>query len=405
MEKQVLRKWMVLSFFSLFLVALLGVLMRYKIGFSLPLLNQKNLQHAHSHFAFGGWITQTLFLFLLHSLGDKIDKKRIRLYNYLLMTNWMIALGMLVAFAVQGYAFYSILFSSLSIVISFVFARLFWKDAKHHPNKVGIEWFRYSLIFMVISTLGTLSLMYMMVSKSLEQHTYLASVYWYLHFQYNGWFFFACMGLLFSHFGNLHSYFTANRLALRLLAVSCLPAYGLSVLWLDLPIWIVIVIAIAASVQAMGWFLLLFDGYKSKVIKSENITPPIKWLLIIIIAAGSVKFGLQLASTVPAVSQLAFGFRPIVIAYLHLVLLAFISLLLIAYSFMTEIAKMNKTAFIGIVIFVVGILFNELLLGLQGVLSLSYIVVPHINLFLFLASLLLIVGSIILLISQLSSKY
>jgi hypothetical protein len=36
-----------------------------------------------------------------------------------------------------------------------------------------------------------------MATKNIHQNEYLASIYYYLHFQYNGWFFFACMGLLF----------------------------------------------------------------------------------------------------------------------------------------------------------------------------------------------------------------
>ena len=36
---------------NLTLVALIGALMRYKIGFEFPFFNQKNLLHAHSHYA------------------------------------------------------------------------------------------------------------------------------------------------------------------------------------------------------------------------------------------------------------------------------------------------------------------------------------------------------------------
>lgn len=49
--------WVRLSLINLLLVALMGILMRYKIGFEFPLFNQKNIQHAHSHFAFTGWIS------------------------------------------------------------------------------------------------------------------------------------------------------------------------------------------------------------------------------------------------------------------------------------------------------------------------------------------------------------
>ena len=49
--------WLKFSVFNFCIVALIGVLMRYKIAYSLPFLDQKFLQHGHSHFAFYGWIT------------------------------------------------------------------------------------------------------------------------------------------------------------------------------------------------------------------------------------------------------------------------------------------------------------------------------------------------------------
>ena len=59
------HKGLHISIFNLTIVAFLGVLMRYKIGFEFPFFDQKNIQHAHSHFAFTGWITRTLFVLML----------------------------------------------------------------------------------------------------------------------------------------------------------------------------------------------------------------------------------------------------------------------------------------------------------------------------------------------------
>lgn len=405
MTEKVLNKWIKLSIFSLFIVAALGLLMRYKIGFSFPYLDQKNLQHAHSHFAFAGWITQTLFVFLVHSLDTVVNAQRRKIYAYLLSANWLTAAGMLVSFIAQGYALYSILFSSVSIVIAFTFAAFFWKDIKYHKNQISALWYKWALVFMALSTLGTLSLIYMMVTRKIDQHMYLASVYWYLHFQYNGWFFFACIGLLFNYFGKHHSYFTTNLMAVRLLAFSCVPAYGLSVLWMHLPLWVEVLIAIAALTQAAGWGLYVYNTYQSKVFEEGNLTTPVKWILMIVAIAGSIKICLQLGSTIPAVSKLAFGFRPIVIAYLHLVLLAFISLLLISYSFMVGGAVINKTTLFGVSILVIGVLLNELLLAIQGIASFSYTLIPHINTLLFIAAIFLAKGALLLFISQFVNKF
>jgi hypothetical protein len=404
MTEKSLNKWVSLSFFSLFIVAIFGVLMRYKIGFTFPYFNQKNLQYAHSHFAFSGWIAQTLFLLLINTLGSSLGVKRTRVYEILLGVNWIVAVGMLITFSMSGYAFNSIFFSTLSIVVALVFALLFWRDSRKISNQTVVLWYKYALFFMILSTLGTFYLMVMMGTKTVEQHAYLASVYWYLHFQYNGWFFFAGMGLLYHYFGKVSTSFAENILPVKLLGWSCIPAYGLSVLWLQLPIWLVIIFAIAALVQAIGWLLVIIQLVKQKVILKLEVLSYIKWLFVIVAIAGTAKFLLQLGSTIPAISKLAFGFRPIVIAYLHLVLLAFISLMLIVYMFMTNIARNSPRAQIGIAVFVLGIALNELLLGMQGIASLSYILIPQINYFLFGASLILLAGAALLFISQVSTN-
>ena len=38
--------------------------MRYKIAYYLPFIEQANFLHAHSHFAFSGWITQVLMVLM-----------------------------------------------------------------------------------------------------------------------------------------------------------------------------------------------------------------------------------------------------------------------------------------------------------------------------------------------------
>jgi len=63
--------WLKFSLINLLIVALLGLLMRYKIGFEFPYFNQKSLQHSHSHFAFAGWISHTLMVLMISYLNKK----------------------------------------------------------------------------------------------------------------------------------------------------------------------------------------------------------------------------------------------------------------------------------------------------------------------------------------------
>ncbi|QGW28742.1 hypothetical protein [Phnomibacter ginsenosidimutans] len=113
----------------------------------------------------------------------------------ILLYNWICAIGMLISFAMQGYGAVSISFSTLSIVV-FAWAAVYlfqWmRQSTPHP---AFAWLRAALWYGLLSTLGTAALSYMMASHQITQHGYLAAVYWYLHFQYNGWFFLGGMAL------------------------------------------------------------------------------------------------------------------------------------------------------------------------------------------------------------------
>ena len=191
-----LRRWLRVSLFNLLIVAAIGLLLRYKIAYSLPFVDQKNLLHAHSHFAFSGWITQAIMALLVYSLSSNTGKNFFGKYRFVLYANLISAYGMLVTFPLQGYGLYSIIFSNLSICSAWYFAILFWRDLNQAGYKNSVaSWFKAALVFNVLSALGAFSLAFMMATKNLHQSSYLASVYFFLHFQYNGWFFFCMHGL------------------------------------------------------------------------------------------------------------------------------------------------------------------------------------------------------------------
>lgn len=390
------KLWLKFSLLNLVIVALIGLLMRYKIGFEFPYLDQKHLQHSHSHFAFSGWITHTLMVLMIVFLENrtkKIEHSFFKKYNSLLTANLICAYGMLVFFIIQGYGLFSIIFSTASIVVSCVFAYYFVKDLKLISDEVLTKnWFKAALFFNVISSLGTFALAYMMVTKNIHQNEYLASIYYYLHFQYNGWFFFACMGLLFSFLNLKSSENLFFKKTFWLFFASCIPAYFLSTLWLDLPIWIYLITAIAAFVQVYTWFRFLIIIVKTKKEFLENFPFFLRYILLFVGFALSVKFLLQLGSTIPVLSKLAFGFRPIVIAYLHLVLLAIISLFLLFYIYANHLIQFNNQIKRGVIIFSIGVLLNEIILAIQGIASFSYTPIPFVNELLLGAAIVLVLG-------------
>ncbi|EOR93395.1 hypothetical protein ADIARSV_3474 [Arcticibacter svalbardensis MN12-7] len=385
-------KWLTISFFNLLLVASLGIILRYKIAFYLPFVEQKFALHSHSHFAFSGWITQTLMVLLIHYLSLNLGPQIVKRYYWLLYANLITAYGMMVSFMLQGYGLYSITFSSLSIVVSYFFAIYYWKDlAQIKLKKVSHLWFKVALLFSVISSIGVFSLAYMMANAISNQNGHLSAIYFFLHFQYNGWFFFAGMGLLVSRLEQIKAATKTLRLIFILFCFACLPAYFLSIMWIKIP-GITYITLVAAVAQLIGWGLMLKLISNNRAFIRREFSKPGLVLLLLSAIALSIKLLLQSASVHPALSQLSYSFRPIVIGYLHLVLLAVISVFIIGYILSFKLVPVKRNFLTGVCVFVIGIIINEILLMMQGITALNYTIIPHIDLMLFTAAIILFAG-------------
>lgn len=390
-------KWLRISLFNLMLVAFWGVILRYKILFSLPFLDQKHLLHAHSHFAFSGWVSQALMVLMVAALSRQKGELVFSRYNWLLYANLISAFGMLLFFTLQGYSLLSILFSTLSIITSWLFACFYWKDLNQLPVKtISHSWLKAALIFNAISAMGAFSLAFMMANKTVNQSWYLLSVYFFLHFQYNGWFLFAGMGLLMDKIQAVFPDQRTLKKVFHLFLWACTPAYFLSALWLNLPIWLYIPVVAAALAQMYAWVKMLQQLWLIRPELRALFGPTTRTLLMLSAVAFTVKLALQLGSTIPSLSQLAFGFRPIVIGYLHLILLGVITLFLLGYIFSDKLPYLEKKARPAVGIFTAGVILNELLLMIQGVAAMTYTLVPGINELLLFTAVVLFSGMFLL---------
>ena len=372
--------WLKFSVFNFLIVALLGVTMRYKILYSMPFLDQKHLQEAHSHFAFYGWITNVIYVLILnymHKINAQIDLKK---YEKLIVVNLIASFTMLGAFLYGGYFWASIAGSTVALLCSFVFFFFFVRDAKKIQD-FSKFWFLAGLFFAVISSVGVFNLGYMMMSKTATQDLYLASEYYYLHFQYNGFFIFSCIGFLLFSMKQAGSGISEkqNKLIFWLLFVGCVIGYGLSVLWMKMPVSIFAVIVVATIMQTIGAVLLFVFIKKNWTNLVLKWSPMHRFVLLYAGFAFAVKIALQLGSTIPALNQFAFGFRNVVIAYLHLVLLMCIATFLVNQILATHYFTITNKLLMGFKLLLLGIFLNELILGLMGVFSIKYISIPFAN--------------------------
>lgn len=374
------QKWCRLAFFNFFLVSAAGVLLRLKILFSIPWLNFKFLLHAHSHFAFAGWVS----LFLMAALVGRLPLVTAVRYEKLFLGYLISAYGMLLSFPFQGYGPVSIFFSTISVFQSWWFAVKFWRDSRP-VFAPGLSWLltRWALFFLVISAAGTFSLAWLMANKVNHPDLYFGSIYFYLHFQYNGWFFFAILALLVQILpvevqGKL-------KLPLQWLGAITIPTYFLSTLWLVLPDWLYWISVVAAMIQMALFIRIVWLLYPAAA--GSISTPPVKTIWFLALLALLIKFTLQTLSVIPDLSAYAFGFRPVVIGYLHLVLLGFVSLFSIGWLMEQKVFQLPVLKLpVAVLVFIGGILLNELTLMAQGITAMFLVHIPRTNEMLLLAA-------------------
>ena len=149
--------------------------------------------------------------------------------------------------------------------------------------------------------------------------------------------------------------------------------------------------------------LQLYGLYKFSILLRSIIKELIqKWSFFVRMILGLsflaliIKLLLQTGSLHPEISKLAYGFRSIVIAYLHLVLLAITTLFLLGFLVLTGYIKETKKVLVALTLFIVGVFANEFVLMVQGVASFGYILIPYLNESLLAISLLMFFAMVML---------
>lgn len=127
-----------------------------------------------------------------------------------------------------------------------------------------------------------------------------------------------------------------------------------------------------------------------------NILTEAKWLGGFVALALCIKIVLQGLSVIPSLNQLVFGFRPIVIGYLHLVFLGVVTLFIIAYCVQHHYVIISKPVSKAIFAFAAGVILNEALLMAQSMAALWYINIPFINQLLLAAAVLMFSAAVII---------
>ena len=306
---------------------------------------------------------------------------------------------MLFAFTYQGYGNISIPLSMVSIIIGYLFSIKAWRDINETDLKISGSYFKAAIIFNFISTFGTYWLAYLTARQVINQKLYLLSVYFYLHFQYNGWFIFSCLGILMYLLAQHQIEVRHKDKIFAIFSYTLIPCFLLSALWIKLPIWMYVIVIVAAIFQLFAWIWLLIEIKISsnKKFFLFNLQSLLFYLSAI---ALTIKFLLQALSTIPVLSTFAFGYRPVVIGYLHLIMLGIITMFILAGLKNIGILPSSSRSKWGIIIFIVGFVLNEFMLLLQALSFLNMVYVSFSNEILFVIAIVMFIGLSIVLISS-----
>jgi hypothetical protein len=309
--------WLLISF-------ALGLFLRWMFVAPVEGVNYKFLLHAHSHLALSGWVFGGFFLLLV---GAYVPIERRRPFFHLFVWMQVSLVGMFFSFPFQGYGMVSIAFTSLFLFMTYAFCGFLFKEV-HGCRSAGAKMLRNGLWFLLISSLGPYGLAYCMTNELSGSHWYQNAIYFYLHFLYNGFFFWSLFALLIKA-REKQNRIIPGSLDISLLVVSTWLTFFLSTLWMKPSPLFYLLGGVGGVIQfyvLTKWIFLLRD--------SLRFSDWINRFVGLMVGLGLLKILLQLISAFPWVAAWAYSSQSFtIIGYIHLIMLGILTPVLILMLF------------------------------------------------------------------------
>ncbi len=398
------KKWLPFVLFNLLIVAAAGLILRAFRVVHVPVLHYHNFMEAHSHFAFGGWGFMAMFLAFCFAFGSHLKDRKA--YKYIFFAVLFSVWGMFLSFPFRGYAPVSTIFSTLYIWVTYWFAYCFYKDTKAYRKQLSLKFARAALFFLVFSSIGPYVMGVLMALGYRYEPKAMNAIYFYLHFQYNGWLIFGILALLFKWIENKKIYIQKKKglLFFRLLFWSCIPAVLLSFLWAN-PWGIVFVIAGLAALTQLYALLPFFQViYASRKEIGRKMKPFVQYIATGILVLFVIKYLFQALGAIPSIAFWTSSSRHVIIAYLHLALLGVITFSLLTYYFEVGIISLNLITRWGMCLFIIGFVLTEIILFAQGGLGLLESYIPNFGDSMFYTTIPLPLGVLLLFFNQIKLR-
>lgn len=394
--------WITITLVNLCIVPLLGLALRTKFLFDIPFIDYRNVLSAHSHFAFGGWITLALMIFFIDNLLP-VEAGSQNKYQFILWGTQLSAAGMVITFPVTGYGLLAISFSTWFIFFTYGFTWIFIRDFLKTKREKSISILALSsLACLIISSIGPFTLAYILATKTGNTIIYHDALYTFLHFQYNGFFTMAVFALFINHIKQMLINETKKSCYMFsvFLALSVVPTLFLALAWHQSNniIRILAIIGTALIFFTLIFFFRFIIPLKKGSIFSSRTAYRL-WVFAMI--SFTIKIVLQMGTIIPEITKMVFGYRPIIIGFLHLVFLGFVTFYLLAHLIQAGAFDMKKgMTKRSLIIFSAAIILNETILMLQGA-GLMFLTTHHVYPWLlWIVSIALFAGALLILIAR-----
>ncbi|MGZ5222263.1 MAG: hypothetical protein ACXWC7_19405, partial [Chitinophagaceae bacterium] len=315
---------------------------------------------------FGGWLMPVLLVQVVRAfpvVKAQMGIVHLRNISILLLLS---AFGMLLSFPFMGYAVTSIIFSTLSVAASFYLIIMVWKGLSGRKLAVSEKFLKAGLVYLGLSAIGPFATGPLIAMGEQGSPLYFNAIYFYLHFQINGWFVFVIMALLYRLMEKDNAAGNGDKVFL-LFNLACAPSYFLSVLWNQPAAIFYWIGGAAAMVQLAGLYYLAGDW------KAWRPAKGFPWMNIVMFAF-VLKCVLQFLSAFPVFASMAYENKSLVIAYLHLVLLGVVSLFVMASI---QQQTRNNLFLNGIHLFMISFVLTESLLVLFALGSIFHFSIPY----------------------------
>lgn len=353
-----------IPFINLLLAALLGLLLRSAFVFPLEGMTFLYVLHGHSHIALLGWLYLLVYVLFVEQFALQTPKED-TFYRRLFWITQIAVMGMAVTFPFQGYAAPSIFFSTLHILCSYVFAYRLGRNHRIIPRQQAL-WMKTALFFMVFSTLGVWFLGPAIGMMGKTSAFFQLCIQFFLHFQFDGWFFTAFIALLVPYaFPKSLAANTFNRLYV-LWIVGVVLTYALPVNWyVNHPLLYYFNGGgvILQTIALYGLINPLWKRYRQEQTTEAYWT---NGLFLLAISCISSRLVLQVLTLIEPLALALKGLRAWIVGFIHLNMLGIFTALGVWLLVQKNKIKLNRWTKVGCCCLVLGFVLTEGILGLQG---------------------------------------